>query len=77
MIYRRRIRKSGYGVTLLPLHLKIEFGKRVLYIPFLGIGKPLHNLRAVIDRQGVETVAHVRRRDRVTIDANFSELAHC
>jgi hypothetical protein len=71
MIYRKRIRKTGYSIKLLPLFLKIEFGKRVLYLPFLGVGKQLHNLRLIVDRRGIETVAHQRRRDRVTISADY------
>lgn len=68
MIYRKRIRKTGYGVRLLTQHVKIECGKRVLYLPFnLGIGKPFGSLRALVDTRRGEYVVHNRRRDMVTI----------
>lgn len=68
MIYRKRIRKTGYGVRLLTQHIKLECGKRVLYLPFnLGIGKPFGSLRALVDTRRGEYVVHNRRRDMVTI----------
>lgn len=75
MIYRRRITKTGYSVRLLRLHLKLEFGKHVLYVPFLGVGKRLHTLRSVVDKRGLETVTHLRRRDRETVGIDDLELA--
>lgn len=68
MIYRKRVKKSGYSLSLLENNLKIEFGKRVLYIPFLGVGKKMHTLKHIIDTaKGGEVVAHVRRKDKVTV----------
>ena len=68
MIYRKRIRKTGYGVSLLRQHVKVEFGKRVLYLPFdIGIGKPFGSLRALFDTRRGEFVVHNRRRDMVTV----------
>jgi hypothetical protein len=68
MIYRKRIRKTGYGVRLLTQYIKLECGKRVLYIPFnLGLGKPFGSLRALVDNRRGEFVVHARRRDRMTV----------
>lgn len=68
MIYRRRNNKTGYSISLLRQHLKIEFGKRVLYVNFdLGLGKPFGSLIRVFDNKGAERVTHHRRRDRQTV----------
>lgn len=77
MIYRRRVRKTGYSVRILTQHIKIELGKRVLYVPFdLGLGKPFHSLLRVFDRRGSETVTHVRRRDRRTVHIDALDFAY-
>ena len=72
MIYRKRLKKSGYSFKLLPNNIKIELGKRVWYFPFLGV-KPLHTLRSIKDIQGTEQVTHARRRERVTIDRDTKQ----
>lgn len=76
MIYRKRIRKTGYGVRLLTQYIKLEFGKRVLYLPFdLGLGKPFGSLRALLDTKRGELVVHNRRRDMITVPRDASGMA--
>ena len=68
MIYRHRRKKSGYSIGLLRQHIKIEFGRRVVYVPFnLGLAKPFHSLLSVLDSKGQERVTHIRRKGRMTI----------
>ena len=76
MIYRNRVKKSGYSIKLLPNNLKIELGKRVWYFPFMGVGKPLHTLIGIKDVKGNESVTHTRRKDRVTVNrhVNLTDL---
>jgi hypothetical protein len=69
MIYRKRIRKSGYSISLLPLHVKLELGRRVWYFNFYPCGKKWSSaMQKIKDVCGVETVTHTRKRDRVTVD---------
>lgn len=76
MIYRKRIHKRGYGVSLTTNMLKIQFGKHVWYYKFIGVGKPWSKyIRGIQDVQGDETVTHVRRRNRMTVDAGDIEEA--
>ena len=70
MIYRKRIKKSGLSLRLLPNNIKLELGKHVWYFPFLGV-KPLHTLLGIKDVRGNETVTHVRRKERVTVNRNI------
>jgi len=69
MIYRKRIKKTGYNISLTDQFLKIELHKHVWYFKFLGVGKPWHHtLKAIKDKQGQETVTHSRLRYRMTVN---------
>ena len=75
MIYRKRKVKSAYALKLTDNFLRIELGKHVWYTPFVPMGKPWSpTIRKIRDVQGVETVTHIRRRDRVTIGTETNEV---
>ncbi len=67
MIYRKRITKKGYGFSFTQHCLKAEFGKHVWYFGLATPYKPLWSLTSIRDVSGVETVSHIRRRERVTV----------
>ena len=68
MIYRKRVAKTGFGVSQMPNFYKLEFGLRVWYFE----RKPVfHNLISITDRdtsyKGYTEVRHGVRPDRVTV----------
>lgn len=69
MIYRKRVKKTGYSISLTSQFLKVELHKHVWYFKFLGVGKPFHHtLKRITDNQGLETVTHIRLRYRRTVN---------